>query len=245
MSEDILTAEPIQQKQDQELVTFSRAGFLDGMKKALPLAAGGSAFGLVYGMLAGQAHLSLLEVILTSGLVSAGSSQLIVLSMWSLPLAVWPIIFTTLLVNSRHILMGVALSPWFKRLPPLLLYPLLHFMDDESWALTINEFVQGKRDAAFLFGSGVVMVLSWITSTALGRILGGGISDPARWGLDFLTTAVFIALLAGFWKGKGDLFPWGVAAVVAVVSAHFLPGKWYILLGALAGSLVGGVRNGD
>lgn len=245
MSEDMLVTEQIQRKQDQELITFSRVGFLDGMKKALPLAVGGSAFGLVYGVLAGQAHLSLLEVILTSGLVNAGSSQLIVLSMWGMPLAVWPIIFTTLLVNSRHLLMGVALSPWLKRLPPLLFYPLLHFMDDESWALTIHEFVQGKRDAAFLFGSGLMMALSWMTTTALGRVLGGGISDPARWGLDFLTTAVFIALLAGFWKGKGDLLPWGIAAVVAVVSAHLLPGKWYILLGALAGSIVGGIRNGD
>lgn len=245
MSEDMLVTEQIQMKQDQELITFSRVGFLDGMKKALPLAVGGSAFGLVYGVLAGQAHLSLLEVILTSGLVNAGSSQLIVLSMWGIPLAVWPIIFTTLLVNSRYLLLGVALSPWFKRLPPLLLYPLLYFMDDESWALTINEFVQGKRDAAFLFGSGLMMVLSWMTTTALGRMLGGGISDPARWGLDFLTTAVFIALLAGFWKGKGDLLPWGIVAVVAVVSAHLLPGKWYILLGALAGSIVGGRRNGD
>ncbi|GHO57587.1 hypothetical protein KSB_60620 [Ktedonobacter robiniae] len=59
------------------------------------------------------------------------------------------------------------------------------------------------------------------------------------------STAVFVALLAGFWKGKGDLLPWGIAAVVAVASAHLLPGKWYILLGALAGSIVGGLRNAD
>ena len=243
MSEETLVTGQVEV--EDVAVTFSPTGLLDGARMALPLAAGTCAFGFVYGVLAGQAHLSLLEVILTSFLVSAGSSQLIVLGMWSSPLAIGPIIFTTFLVNSRHLLMGMTLSRWFKHLSPLLLYSSLFLMDDESWALTINEFEQGKRDAAFLVGSGLVMLLAWILSTAVGRVLGGGINDPSRWGLDFLSTAVFIALLAGFWKGKADLLPWGIAAMIAVLSTHLLPGKWYILLGALAGSIVGAIRHAD
>jgi len=73
-------------------------------------------------------------------------------------------------------------------------------------------------------------------------MLGGAIGDPTRLGLDFAFTAVFIALLAGLWRGKGDLLPWIVAAAVAIAGAHLLPGKWYILLGAVAGSLVGAWR---
>jgi predicted branched-subunit amino acid permease len=65
--------------------------------------------------------------------------------------------------------------------------------------------------------------------------------NPARWGLDFAFTAVFLALLVGVWKGKSDLLPWGVAAIVAVAAAHWLPGKWYILLGGLVGSALGGL----
>ena len=41
------------------------------------------------------------------------------------------------------------------------------------------------------------------------------------------------------WKGKASLLPWIIAAIVAVSTAYLLPGKWYILLGALTGSLVG------
>lgn len=228
-----------------EQVTFGQTGFLDGIKKSLPLVAGGIPFGFVYGVLAGQTHLSLLEVILTSLLVSAGSSQLIVLSMWGTPLAFVPIIFTTFLVNSRHLLMGMTLSPWWKRLSPLPLYLSLYFMDDESWALTINEFTQGRRDAAFLVGSGLMMLVSWVASTALGRVLGNEITNPSRWGLDFLSTAIFIALLAGFWKGKSDLWPWISAAIVAIIAARLLPGTWYILLGALAGCMIGGMRHAN
>ncbi len=109
----------------------------------------------------------------------------------------------------------------------------------------MNEFARGKRDAAFLLGSGLVLFGAWISSTVLGRLLGEGIADPTRWGLDFAFTAVFLSLLVGVWKGKADIFPWIVAAVVAVVTAHLFPGKWYILLGALAGSIVGGMRHAD
>ena len=73
----------------------------------------------------------------------------------------------------------------------------------------------------------------------MGGLLGNTIQDPSQWGLDFAFTAVFIALLVGLWTGKKDLIPWIVAGVVAVVASQILPGKWYILLGGLAGSLIG------
>jgi predicted branched-subunit amino acid permease len=109
----------------------------------------------------------------------------------------------------------------------------------------MGEFDKGKRNAAFLLGSGLVLFIAWVGSTVVGRALGNLIHDPARWGLDFTFTAVFISLLVGLWKGKSDLLPWVVAAIVAVVTAHWLPGKWCILLGGLAGSVAGVVRHAD
>lgn len=75
-------------------------------------------------------------------------------------------------------------------------------------------------------------------ATLLGYNGGAFIKDPAVFGLDFAFTAVFISLLVGMWHGKRDFFPWLVAALAAVIAEHFLPGKWYILVGALSGSLV-------
>jgi predicted branched-subunit amino acid permease len=54
---------------------------------------------------------------------------------------------------------------------------------------------------------------------------------------------VFVTLLAGMWRGKGDALPWLVAAAVALGAAHWVPGQWYIVLGGLAGSIVGGWRD--
>ena len=211
----------------------------------LPIALGVATYGLVFGVLAQQAKLSILEVLLMSAFVFAGSAQLIVLSLWISPLPIGIIVLTTLIVNARNLLMGVAISPWFKRLSPLKAYTTLFFLTDENWALTMSEFSQGASNAALLLGSGLVLFATWVSSTVAGRILGSIIHNPAQWGLDFAFTAVFLALLVPLWKGKSDLLPWIVAAIVAIAAAHWLPGKWYILLGGLAGSLVGGLRHAE
>jgi 4-azaleucine resistance transporter AzlC len=220
-------------------VSFRLAGLLSGAKKIIPLALGDCAYGFAFGVLAQQVHLSVLEVLLMSALVFAGSAQLVALSLWTMPLSPTVIIFTTLLINLRNVLMGISISPWFLRLPRFKAYTTLFLLADENWALTMSEFEHGEHDAAFLLGSGLVMFVVWTSSTVMGRLLGNVISDPERFGLDFAFVAVILALLVNMWKGKTNLLPWIVAAIVAVITAYLLPGKWYILLGALAGSFVG------
>jgi 4-azaleucine resistance transporter AzlC len=229
----------------EEQVSFDAQGVLDGARKSIPIAISVFAYGLVFGVLARQADLSLLEALLMSGLVFAGASQFVALGLWAMPLPVGAIILTTLIVNLRHLLMGASVSPWFSRLPFVRAYGTLFFLSDESWALLMGEFASGKRNAAFLLGSGGTVYLAWVGAALVGGTLGGVIQDPAQWGLDFAITAVFIALLVGLWRGKKDLLPWIVAAIVATAAAHWLPGKWYILLGALTGSLIGVVRYAD
>jgi predicted branched-subunit amino acid permease len=60
----------------------------------------------------------------------------------------------------------------------------------------------------------------------------------------FTALAVFVAMLAMIWRGAHDLVPWLVAAAVASAVAWALPGtSWYIVAGALSGSLTGGIRD--
>jgi len=220
---------------------FDRAGLLEGARQSIPIALSVFAYGSVYGVLAGQTGMSLGEAFLMSSLVFAGSAQFSVLSLWSVPLPTVFIIFTTLVVNLRHLLMGAALHPWFVRLTPLQKYGSLFFLNDESWALTLNHLSKnkGKAKASFLLGSGLTLYLAWPGATLFGFILGSSLGDPTRWGLDFAFTAVLIALLVGLYKGKANFWPWLVAALVAIVASYVLPGKWFILLGGLVGSLVG------
>lgn len=227
----------------KEPITFTRAGALAGAKKILPVAVSDCIYGMVFGVLAHQAGLSLLEAGVMSGLVVAGSAQFVALGLWIMPLPVLAIVLSAFLVNLRYLVMGAALRPWFSRLSTLKAYGSAFFMSDESWALAISNFRAGGRDTAFLLGAGLLLTLTWLGGTIIGHLAGAVVQNPARWGFDFAFVAVFVALLAGMWKGKGDLLPWAAAAAAAVAAAHWLPGEWYIILGALAGSLAGAVRH--
>jgi 4-azaleucine resistance transporter AzlC len=228
----------------RDTITFTLSGALLGVRRTIPIAISGFAIGIVFGVLARQAKLSIMDALLMSALVYAGASQFVALSLWTtIPFPITTIILTTFIVNLRHLLMGASLRPWLSRISPWKAYTSVFFMVDESWALTMSNFAAGGRDAGFLLGSGFILYIAWVSSAVIGRTVGAWIENPTQWGLDFAFTAVFTALLVGMWKGKSNLLPWVVAAVVAVAAAHWLPGKWYILLGGIAGSIVGAITD--
>ena len=214
-----------------------------GARRILPVCVGDFAVGAAFGVLARHTGLSAVEATLMSALVFAGAAQFVALSLWAAPLPALAIALTTLIVNIRHVLMGATLQPWLRFLSALKAYGSVFFMVDESWALTIAELRQGSRDMAFLLGSGSALYVTWVSATFIGATAGALLPPSAQVALGFAFTAVFVALLTGMWRGKVDLAPWLVAAVVAVAAAHWLPGKWYIVLGGVAGSLIGAMRD--
>lgn len=223
---------------NSEAVTFGVAGFRDGFRTGFPVALGVAGYGIVFGVVAARAGLSVAEAALMSATVLAGAAQLVAVELWANPIPVVAIVTTTLVVNLRYVLMGAALRPWFEELSPGQAYTSVFFFADENWALSMAEFRDGSTHGAFLLGSGVILWLLWIASTAVGAIAGDIVGDPSQYGLDFAVTAIFLTLAVGFWDGRESLRPWLAAAVVALVGYAVLPGQWYIIGGALAGAAV-------
>jgi predicted branched-subunit amino acid permease len=116
------------------------------------------------------------------------------------------------------------------------------FTADENWALTMGELRSGSDRGAFLLGSGLAIWSFWVVATVVGATAGGVVGDPAQYGLDFALTAVFLIIAVELWEGRSTVAPWGSAAVVAVVIETILPGRWYVLCGALAGALTVVIR---
>lgn len=225
--------------QMQNATTFTRTDVISGARQSLPLFIGVIPFGLVFGVTARQTGLGLSETTLMSSTVFAGAAQFVALSLWHEPLPVLTIVFTTFLVNLRFLLMGATLRPWFERLTFWQAYGSALVLADASWALQLKEFNESGRNGAVVLGGGVAQLVGWIFSTVLGFVLGAAITQPEKWGLDFVVTASFLALLVGMWRGKSDILPWLIAAAAALAASHFLMGNWYILIGGLAGSLSG------
>ena len=98
--------------------TGSRSQFLLGMQLFWPVAVSIAAYGLVWGVLARQAGLSVGEVVLMSALVFAGASQFVALEMWTpAALPVGAIVVATAVVNLRMLLMTATLRPLTLGLP--------------------------------------------------------------------------------------------------------------------------------
>jgi 4-azaleucine resistance transporter AzlC len=226
----------------QTEASFTYQGALDGARQSIALLVAGFPEGFVFGILARQAGMKLEESALMSAFVYAGAAQFASLDLWLTPLPILTILLTTLAINLRYVLMGAALRPYYSGLNKFQIYGSMFFMGDESWALAMRNFSTGGNNAALMIGSGIAQSIVWISSTAFGYVLSASIQNPAQWGLEFVFTAVFAAILAGMFKSKSDLIPWAVAAAVAVIVSIFIPGKWYILAGGIAGSIAGYLR---
>ena len=222
---------------------FSRASVLLGMRRSVPLLAGLVPFGVVVGVVAQGQGLSLAEAALMSGLVFAGSAQLLALQHWGVPAPLLAASVGALVLNLRLALMGPVLSPWLDQVRGWRLWGGLFMMADQNWALSVEHMRRGEGDAGFLFGTGIVVWLAWVGCTALGHWLGALLQPPPGHPLLFAALAAFVALLAGLWRGRMDAMPWLVAGAVSLLAAWALPGSWYILAGALAGSVAGAARD--
>ena len=225
-------------------VTFTAAGLVLGARRCIPMLLGLAPFGLVAGVTA-QAHgLSLLEAFLMSGLVFAGSAQLITLGAWTEPASLAAATLTCFIVNLRFALMGPLLAPWLDHLRGSKRWGTLFLLVEHTWALSLKEIERGNRDAAFFLGAGLASWLTWVISTIAGFVLGEIVAPAAGHPLFFTALACFIAMLVPMWRGKRDLMPWVVAAATAVTVSKLLPGtSWHIIAGAIVGGLVGYFRD--
>lgn len=214
--------------------------FFEGIKDTLPIMVGVFPFGLAYGIVAQSIGLTPAETLLMSLLVFAGAAQFISLPMFAEGAGLAMIALTTLLINLRHLLMGVSLAPYMTGLS-LPLKALLTFgMADETYAVTISRAQAIGYSAAYHLGSNAAGYVTWAVSTAGGILLGSRINDPLAWGLDFAMPATFLALLIPRLTDKLNVLVCLVAAGVSVIAAVTIPGKWYIILACLTAAAVGG-----
>jgi 4-azaleucine resistance transporter AzlC len=199
-------------------------------------------FALVFGAQASQKGLGAVEVPLMTGLNFAGGSEFAVIGLWTSPPHVVLLAAVTLLVNSRHLLMGAALAPHIRHLPRRKAFPALFFMCDESWAMGLADASRrasaGARDGfslPYFLGAGSGMYLTWVVATAAGAALGPTFGNVESYGFYMAFPAVFLVMLKGMWKGFRAARPWLISLVVASVTHLLVPGAWYVAAGAVSG----------
>ncbi|MEN6379483.1 MAG: AzlC family ABC transporter permease [Methanofastidiosum sp.] len=219
-----------------------KSNFIKGFSATIPVAISVAAYGLVLGVLAYSKGVTFFELLLMDVVTFAGSAQFLIVELWKDPLPFTEMLFAVFAINLRYLLIGASLTPLFKGSSLFEKAALVHLVADENWAVTMSKLKKEKITPYFLFGGGICLVISWLASTLAGHTFGFMIADPYSVGLDFVIIIIFTALVSSFYDGKDSVFPWIVAALFAYLSFLFIPGKWYIAIGGLAGALVYSVQ---
>jgi 4-azaleucine resistance transporter AzlC len=194
-----------------EHASSTRAEVLAGLRAIWPIAVSAIPIGGLAGALAVAKGLSVAEATLMSVIVFAGGAQFAAIELWAWPIPVATLVFSTLLINSRHVLMGASLSVKLRGFSFARRFFGFFFLTDEAWALAEMRGLRRPVTPAFWFGVALPLAVVWFASTVLGAVLGTFLGDPSRFGADFAFSALFIGLIVGFWRAQLT----GLATVVA------------------------------
>lgn len=206
-----------------------------GFRSILPLTVAVVPIGLVFGAVAATKGLSALEAALMSALVFAGGSQFVAMDLWSHPASIAALGMAALLVNVRHVLMGASISRHMAAFSGRQKILSMFFLADEIWAVAEFRARNHRLTPAWFFGAALPFYAAWVLSGLAGALLGSLVGDPSVIAMDFVFPAVFVILIAGFWRGaRTGLILVGSGACALLVH-HLVPGVWYVLAGALGG----------
>lgn len=223
----------------------SRSEFVQGLTDIIPVIVAACPIALLWGTLAVGKGLSTLEAGLMSAAVFAGAAQFVAIELWSDPV---PWLFLTVavfIVNIRHVLMGASLARHMGDIPSGWRAPIMFLMADENWAFCERRALKQPLTLAYYLGLGLPMIVVWVSCTIIGALAGQLLGDPKVYGFDFAMAAMFIAILAGFWKGPRTAAVLATSAAVAAVAKIMIGGAWFIVLGGVAGAAVAALLHAE
>ena len=171
------------------------AGFWSGVHQALPIVLGYIPVGFAYGVLAQKSGLGLFNGVAMSVIVFAGSAQLIGAGLFGASASPFTLIFTTFVVNLRHLLMSAALAPKLKGWQKWQIALFGYELTDETFALHSMRMAKRNPPKIETFAVNITAQSSWIVGSLIGYLTGEQIADVRPVGLDFALPAMFIALL--------------------------------------------------
>lgn len=216
-----------------------RAEFWAGMRATIPLVVGAIPFGIVFGAVAVSNGLSPMAAAAMSAFVFAGSAQFIAAGLIGEGAGLIVLIFTTFIVNLRHLLYAISLSPFMRHLPQRWLAPLSFWLTDESYLVVFDHYTQSQTPLPpnrhwFYFGSAILMYTNWQICTAIGIFAGQSIPDPSRWGLDFALIVVFIGMLTPLLRERSMVLCM-IAAGGSAILLRNLPNQLGLFIAVLVG----------
>ena len=218
-----------------------------GMVAILPLALGVATYGFAFGVLASEAAFSPFAIGTMGVVVFAGSSQIAAVDQFLSSGTVIGAALAGAALNLRYIGIAASMTPVLKELrwPTRLL--ALQYATDENFGLTLAERAKDPSVGGyFLLGSGLTIMVFWVTSTVAGALIGQAVPDLDRFGIGFAFTAAFIAMARAMWPGRQALIPWIATFAITIALVKLgLATAAALIIGAISGVAIDFLVNRD
>lgn len=215
-----------------------RAGLRAGMIASLPIIPATVPFGFIFGAVAAEAGLDLVQAGTMAALVVAAASQLAAVQMLSDGAPVAVIVLTGAVINLRLAMYSASLLPHLQGatlLERTLIPMVLH---DQAYAVSIARYRERREGpaarVAFFLGAGAVSSALWLVAVVAG--FAGGTRLPE--GIEFFIPIAFLALAAPMLRDRPSMAAAATAVAVAVALRH-LPYSGGLFIASAAGIGVG------
>jgi predicted branched-subunit amino acid permease len=212
----------------------AKSVFWRGACDALPFALVVGPFAMLFGVVATEAGLDIVETMAFSVLVIAGASQFAALQQMAENAPTIIVILTALAVNLRMAMYSAALVPHLGAAPLWQRAVISYLNVDQSYAMSVAKFEGApamplREKVAYFFGVAAPVAPSWYIMTLVGALVGKRI--PPEFALDFAVPITFIAIVAPMFRTLAHVVT-GFTSVVAALALSFLPSNSGLLVAA-------------
>jgi predicted branched-subunit amino acid permease len=218
-----------------------RKALLRGMLASAPFLVVVVPFALLFGVVATEAGLDIVQVLAFSLAVFAGASQFTALQLMQDQAPVVIVLATSLAVNLRMGMYSAALTPHLGALPLGRRTLVSFFLVDQSYAASAAEFERRPTlplpdKLAFFAGTVLLVAPLWYIATWAGAVLGTRI--PPEYALDFAVPITFISMLGPMLRTWAHVAA-ALTSVVAALAFSFMPYGSGLLVAAVLAMLTG------
>ncbi len=221
--------------------TSTMSSFWRGVRGGLPFLLVVTPFAALFGVLATEAGLDLVQVMVFSLAVFAGAAQFTALQLMQDNAPTVIVLASALAVNLRVAMYSASITPYLGKAPLWQRALAAFFLVDQSFAVPTLEYEKRPEMTipermAFYFGVLLPITPAWYIFSYLGAVAGTAL--PTGIGLDMALPLTFIAMVGPMLRTAAHVVAAFVGILLAILFAS-VPHNLGLILAGLGGMMAG------
>ncbi|MEF2073744.1 AzlC family ABC transporter permease [Consotaella aegiceratis] len=213
----------------------TRSEIRDAARDVLPVIVAIFPFGIVYGTIAADSGLTILQTLGYSMAVYAGAGQLAALQVLGIGAPLWTALLSLLALNARMILYSASIGRHLASFSLLEKAGAFFLLTDPAFGASEARALNRRLTSAYYFTHGFALYANWCLASVVGAVFGRMIDDTRAFALDVILPVYFLSILMGFRHRSGFYAVAGVSAVVSTIVYLTIGPPWHVTLGAVSG----------